>query len=630
MINPSLPNDTRRSVNVSVNETPDSSTFNRSANRLLENDQALLAQTKTIFNTPIGEGLIGAIGESLAIDPNYIADVLSNTGEVTQLNDLTDVTISDTLDVGHILVYDGAQFTNIGQDDLKALYTQDVNFVAIDGYDTTSDTNEATSVLFTPINQLVPNYVEPYVDTVFYKLGNLQNGTTTFAGNAIAGVFVRCDLFGRCDSVMATESAVWAVYAKISHTYQLIASYKAINSDDDGGVSQMVFVPVDSSDTSIEFKFVYPYSNDLVLQNEIDEFGDTVTYKKNPVNSITIIGMGVKSNDKIKPEVKTNYIKGTVLAADVLVDGSIDKTANTSGANNYVWNSVDPTNITSETWESVLPFYVSPNCSTTNISFTGLVMVGSGDSSDDISNGAAGGGGTVIGKITINWKTRDVTGMFSYFAGASAGAQTSGIYYGKYTDESVISSKTTSASFGGTIDFTSEIKLGYKRIDALPVLKLDGDIITTNMAYTIDDYIGNAGGVVAASDDSVDDWVIGNLTYYTKIVETVAVNTDQQLVSVIAPLTTKNPETVQIYVRAATAGTDADLVGLTPWNEICSTFRANGTDGGTLSGAITFNKVGSDYVVYASIRRYVRDGTNAIVSDLRNKPLQVKFVLGYR
>jgi hypothetical protein len=468
-----LPHDDRVEVNIHQNETPDSSTLNRSSNRLLVNDKKLLEYAKNIALTNLSEGLSGCIKLTspgcLTVDMNYISQniclSLAQLDGLLKLEDLCDVCVIDP-DDGDALVWSGVQncWTNelgAGQASASGVMRERCRFVPI--------TNHSCQSLSAA--PAVSNTRQITLDTFDVLEFNSQ---WNIAPEDIGGFYVVVRNFGRYDSA-SVSGVSWKIEAQYpDNEFHTVNSHEAWNTDDDGGTAQTVFVPYDHSlSTDGHFKLRFDTEN-IMAEHFSDENGV-------PMNFYKVIGAKVcEINSPIFPDFSTTHIKGMVAPGAISVDGYIDE--NTAADPVYkTWSSETPTALTN-TFSGIVPINAPTTALVSELEFVGLLTQNASES--DPGTGSGGGNSIVRGYITYDWLDRTIRGHITYNAGGSPATQGTGVFNGQLNEDVSINSLDFS---GLVINATTFAQL--RRIIKLPVISdATGAIMARNVAYTIRHY----------------------------------------------------------------------------------------------------------------------------------------------
>ena len=468
-----LPHDDKVEVNIHQNETPDSSTLNRSSNRLLVNDKKLLDHVKNIALTNISDGLSGCIKINspgcISVDMKYISEniclSLTQLDGILGLEDLEDVCILDPQD-GDALIYAGPSncWTNefgAGNAATSGAVRERCKFIPIDNH-------TCRPVSAAPAISNQRQITSDAFDVLEF------NDTWNIDPLDIGGFYVEVRNFGRYDSA-SLSGVSWKVEAEFpTNEFHTINSHEAWNTDDDGGNAHTVYVPYDHS-ASVDgfFKLRFDTEN-IMAEHYYDENGV-------PMNYYRIIGAQVCDLDsQVFPDVRTTHIKGMVAPGAISVDGFIDE--NTAADPVYkTWTSENASVLTN-TFSGIVPIVVPKTALVSELEFVGLLTEGS--VTTDPGTGGGTGNSIVRGYITYDWLDRTIRGHITYNSGGSASSQGTGIFNGVLNEDVSIDSLDFS---GLVIKSTTFAQL--RKILKLPVISdATGAVIARNVAYTIRHY----------------------------------------------------------------------------------------------------------------------------------------------
>jgi len=469
-----LPHKNKVEVNIHQNETPDSSTLNRSSNRLLANDKKLMEYAKNIALTQVSEGLSGCIKLTspgcLSVDLEYISRniclELAHLEGILELGSLGNVCLLDPVD-GDALTYNKSNdcwSNELGSalSPTSGIMRERCSFVPI-----TSHNCEPLSAA-PAISSVRQTTLDTFSVLEFNDNWNVDP-------NDIHGFYVNVRNFGRFDSA-SVAGVSWKVEAQYpDNQYYTINSHEAWNTDDDGGTATTVFVPYDHT-LSLDgfFKLRFDTEN-IMAEHYLDENGI-------PMNFYKIVGAEVCDIDSaIFPDVSTIHVKGMIAPAAISVKGFIDE--NTAADPVYkTWSSQTPTALTN-TFSGIVPIIVPTTALISELEFTGLITQSA--TSDDPGAGDGGGANSIVtGSITYDWLDRTIRGHITYNAGGSPATQGTGIFNGGLNEDVEINSLDFS---GLVVKSTTYAQL--RKIMKLPVMSdATGLIIARNVSYTIRHY----------------------------------------------------------------------------------------------------------------------------------------------
>jgi hypothetical protein len=472
-----LPHETQAKVNVSANESVDSATINRSSTRLLANDLTLRDYICNVGDTTFTDGLTGNIslvsGGIVGISPDFLSNIdITDILSGLSLDDLSDVSLDDPTS-GEALVFNeelGGTWIN-DVPDISFIVSgsfieelQHVTGVELSGIGTlsgapTSTTDVQTDYDFSfPISALI--------------------GDAILENEKIAGFWIYSQNWGRTNFDEGDQTgpgAVWETLVEFPDgVYRAINGYRALNSDDDGGVQSTQMVPFDfERQTELNVRLSL-YNSNL---SRVDDSG-------RPLNYFEIVALTQRSEAKdLTPDVLIEHIKGSVSNVDPIatISGQIDADTVIESPY-YVWSSINPS-VTYTNWEDIFPIRAPNNASKTEIEFTGF-LAPSGTTSLDI--GAEGSStGIAKGNISIDWFKNTVNGTMMYYNGGFFTAQGGAVLSGRLSQFPL---EFVDDGFGG-LDIQSQIKVTFKRIKALPiVVSPSTGFITSNVAYVIRHY----------------------------------------------------------------------------------------------------------------------------------------------
>lgn len=469
-----LPHDTTGEVNIHQNETPDSSTLNRSSNRLLANDAKLLEYLKNVGLTSLSEGLTGCIKlESpgcVSLDMDYISKniclSIADLDGIIKLSELCDVCISDPQD-GHAVVWD----------DNAGCWSS-----GIPGIGSSEGDNVRTKCKFVPISDHVSldTYQTPAAPTTSPIEDTFSYDVTEFNSNweilpeDIEGFYISCRNFGRVD-VTTLNGVNWKIEAKFPDgEYYTINSHEAWNTDDDGGNASTAFVPFDydSDVNTLDIKLVL-YDAPAEHFTGADGLG---------MNYFQIVGAkDCTVAEIIYPDMQFVHIKGVVNESYNSPDGYID--SGTAGDPLYsTWVSLTADQLLND-FSLAMPIIAPGETILTEVEFVGLTTtesVGIDDPGTDINSA----NGTGRAYITYDWVNRTIKGHCEFGLGGNILNQGAGIFNGILNQDVSINSTL----FSG-LDVNATTRAELRKITKVPIFTdVNGDVITRNVAYTIRHY----------------------------------------------------------------------------------------------------------------------------------------------
>lgn len=474
-----LPNETQAKVNVSANESVDSATINRSSTRLLANDLKLKEYVCNIESTVFENGLSGSIslvsGGKVGIRQDFlqnidIGDILSGLS----LDDLFDVSLNNPAS-GESLVFNvpSQKWVNDVPDVafiVSGSFIEQFQHITGFGHNATALTG-APSASFTTHTNLDFTYdLSGFTD---------NNSNIPIEKSKITGFWIYSQNWGRINDDEGDQvsggGAKWETQVEFPDgVFRTLNGYRALNSDDDGGVQNTLFVPFDAlNQTQLKVRLSLR-NNDITRQ---DDLGRKLNY-------FELVALTQLSEAKdLTPDLTYQHIKGSVKNDDptAIISGEISEGTLIEGSN-FVWSSLTP-GITNTDWTDIFPIICPNNASKTEIEFTGF-LAPSGVSSTDV--GAAGNSiGIAKGNITIDWFTNDVQGTMMYFNGGFFTSQGGAVLSGKLSQDPIV---FVDDGFGG-LDIQSQLKVTFKRIKSLPiVVSKTANVLTSNVAYVIRHY----------------------------------------------------------------------------------------------------------------------------------------------
>ena len=477
-----IPNEKQARVNVSANESVDSATINRSSTRLLANDLKLRDYLCNVLSTNFTDGLSGSIslvsGGVVGIRPDFLTAIdLTQILSGFSLDDLADLEITSPSD-GESLIFDAninkwvndvPEFSFI----VSGTFIEEIEYVT--GFSHTNGIDGSPSANITSHTNL----------DFSFPISGFSGGSAPIEDKNIAGFFIYAQNWGRINADEGDQTsgggAKWETQVQYPDgNYYPINGYRALNSDDDGGVQTTILVPFDGN-CQTELRVRLSLRNaDITLQDD----------QQRRLNYFELVAISQVSAAKdLTPDVSFEHIKGSVQNEDItaLADGDI-VAGTLIEAPHLVWSSINP-GTTLASWTNIFPIIAPSNASKTEIEFTGFLGAGGTTSLDIGSEGSSTG--IARGTIVINWLTKVVEGTMMYFGGGLFDSQGGAILSGSVGGTPL---QFVDDGFGG-LDIKSQILVTHKRIKSLPiVVSVANNTLTSNVAYKIRHYNTIAGG----------------------------------------------------------------------------------------------------------------------------------------
>lgn len=471
---------------VHVNTGPLSNTILNSAfNKLLENDTYLLDYLNSIY-PQFTNGLTFDIINSI---PTLLADF-------EYLKNHINLPDNAYHDVYSLTGLKHSTITNIDNQDVVQFFGGNI---ISDKIDHNVNSTLKTFSKYVPVNHdiMVIGGSNATSGNITYSFDISDINLNTIDSNKVEGLYVFARNFGKVQTDSNLPEQFSLSYTLSDGTTKIINSYNTINTDDDGGASNILFVPYDNKkQTSINFTLSNPGAITY-----LDKNGNTLNYFK-------VLGISLREiQDKVIGDFKTEYLKVNI-NPNSRSNGFIDNSTslNTKFGSWYSGTIPSSNDRTTANIKNLqfLPLPVAKSITSTIIE--GWFYNTEGDVINDTGVDLVTDGLLGYCNITIDWVKQEIKGVINYFVESSINNQFSEVIKGDL-NSTVSNTKTEFSKLPYTSVIRTLTSSNSNYITALPIISDANNIIKTkNANYKITNYTS-----ISYIDTVIEDEVSGTV-----------------------------------------------------------------------------------------------------------------------